>query len=165
MELPREANYMARDSAFANRWLRRLIQSLNAFPIRRNMADLTAVKEAIRRLRAGQVLVLFPEGTRTHDGRIGPMLPGLFAVAKKATVPIVPTLIDGMFQAWPRSRRLPGTGNVVIEYGPPIAPDQYAALRPEALMAQIRGRLIAMQQCWHHRLPERRLPWYQPTEY
>ena len=159
MALPRESCYMARDSLFRRRLFRRLIESLNAFPVRRNVADVGAVKESLRRLRRGMSLVVFPEGTRTPDGRIGPMLPGLGAIARKARVPIVPTLIDGAFQAWPRGARFPRPGNVVIEYGPAILPDAYAGLDAGQLMDLIRSRLIAMQQRWHGRLPERRLEW------
>lgn len=154
---PREGNYMARDSLFHNALFRLLIESLNAFPVRRNTADLGAIKESLRRLKQGRILVLFPEGTRTSDGRIGPMLPGLGAIAKKAEVPIVPTLIDGVYQAWPRDRKLPGPGNVIIEYGQPILPPEYAGLTADQLMDLVRGRLIAMQERWHSRVPSRRL--------
>lgn len=163
MALPREGNYMARDSLFRNRFFRLLIESLNAFPVRRNTADLGAVKEAMRRLKQGRVVVLYPEGTRTEDGRIGPMLPGLGAIAKKAGTPIVPTLIDGVFQAWPRDRKWPGVGDVIIEYGRPILPHEYAHLTADELMEQVRERLMAMQRAWHGRVPRRRLKWYQST--
>jgi 1-acyl-sn-glycerol-3-phosphate acyltransferase len=160
MALRREGNYMARDSLFGNRLFRRLIESLNAFPVRRNAADLSAIKESLRRLKQGRVVVLFPEGTRTPDGRIGPMLPGLSAIAKKAGVPVVPTLIDGVFQAWPRDRKLPGPGNVIVEYGRPILPSEYEDLSQGQLTELLRERLLAMQRRWHGRVPERRLEWY-----
>lgn len=156
----RESCYMARDSLFQGRLFRRLIESLNAFPVRRQSADVGAIKEAIRRLRSGMSLVVFPEGTRTPDGRIYPMLPGLAAIAKKAGVPIVPTLIDGAFQAWPRDRLLPRPGDVIVEYGRPIGPEQYANLSAEELTELIRDRLIDMQRRLHGRLPQRRLEWY-----
>ena len=160
MALQREGNYMARDTLFGHRLFRWLIEYLNAFPIRRQSADIGAIKESLRRLKRGCVLVLFPEGTRTPDGRIGPMLPGLGAIAKKAGAPIVPTLIDGMYQTWPKGKLLPALGDVIVEYGQPIEPADYAHLSPEELMALIRTRLIAMQQQWHSRLPARRLQWF-----
>lgn len=160
MALPREGNYMARDSLFENRWFGRLIESLNAFPVRRNAADVGAIKETLRRLKQGRVVLLFPEGTRSEDGRIGPMLPGLGAVARKAGVPIVPTLIDGVYQAWPRNRTLPGTGNAIVEYGRPILPDEYRDLNADQLLEMIRRRLTEMQRRWHGRVPWRRLEWY-----
>jgi len=164
MALPREACYMARDSLFRRRLFKRLIESLNAFPIRRSAADLTAVKGALRRLKQGMALVMFPEGTRTLDGRVGPMLPGLGTIARKAAVPIVPTLIDGAFQAWPRGRALPRPASVIVEYGPPIRPAEFADLTAEELVALLRNRLEIMQHRWHTRLPHRRLEWYLPDE-
>ncbi|HRY68513.1 MAG TPA: lysophospholipid acyltransferase family protein [Phycisphaerae bacterium] len=162
MALYREGNYMARDTLFADPRFKRLIEFLNAFPVKRNAADIGAIKESLRRLKQGRVLVLFPEGTRSDDGRIGELFPGVGAIAKKARVPIVPTLIDGMTQIWPRDKALPRPGNVVIEYGWPIMPEAYAELSPEGLMALIRERLVAMQHCWHSRVPARRLEWYEP---
>ena len=160
MDIPREGNYMARDSLFKNPLFGRMIAYLNAFPVRRNTADLAAIKESLRRLKQGKALLLFPEGTRTVDGRIQPMLPGLGAIAKKARVPIVPTLIDGVFQAWPRHRPFPGVGNVIVEYDRPISPAQFQSLTADELMNMIHGRLVAMQRRWHDRFPQRRLSWY-----
>jgi 1-acyl-sn-glycerol-3-phosphate acyltransferase len=157
MALPREASYMARDSLFSNRWFARFIESLNAYPVRRGEADLAAIKETLRRLRDGKVVVIFPEGTRTEDGRIGPMLPGLAAIAKKAQVVLVPTLIDGVYQAWPKGQPFPSPSDVIVEYGEPIRPEQYARWSAEQLMDELRRRLIAMQERWHSRVPGRRL--------
>jgi 1-acyl-sn-glycerol-3-phosphate acyltransferase len=162
MALPREGNYMARDTLFENRWFGGLINFLNAFPIKRGTADLVAIKETMRRLKSGAVVCAFPEGTRSPDGRVGPMLAGLATVAKKCGAPIVPTLIDGMYQAWPRHRLLPGCGDVVVEYGEPIQPSEYGPLSPDELTNLIRGRIIAMQQAWHRRIRTRRLEWFEP---
>ena len=118
--LRRETNYLARRELFANRPFRWLIEHLNAFPVRQKTADIRAIKESLRRLRAGQVLVIFPEGSRSEDGRIAPFLPGAGVIAKRARVPIVPALIDGTFQAWPRHQLLPRTGTVILEFGAPI---------------------------------------------
>lgn len=160
MALYREGNYMARDTLFENRWFRGLIVFLNAFPIRRGSADLLAIKETMRRLKDGRVVAAFPEGTRSPDGQVGPMLAGLATVAKKCKAPIVPTLIDGMVQAWPRHRKLPGFGDVIIEYGKPITAEEYASMTPDELTDEIRRRIIEMQERWHRRVPARRLSWF-----
>lgn len=162
MALPREGNYMARDTLFQDRWFGRLIRFLNAYPIRRGTADMMAIKETMRRLKEGRVVAAFPEGTRSPDGRVGEMLAGLATVAKKCNAPIVPTLIDGMYQAWPRHQILPGFGDVVVEYGKPITPAEYARMSPDELTEEIRRRIIRMQQALHRRVPGRRLEWYDP---
>ena len=145
LALPRECDYMARDTLFANRFFRRLILSLNAFPIRRGEADVAAIKETIRRLRAGRLVTMFPEGTRTEDGRIGPLLPGVGSIAKKAKVPIVPVLIEGAYDAWPRHRKFPGGGTVGVAYGEPIYPEEHPQWDAQALMDEVRHRLLDMQ--------------------
>jgi 1-acyl-sn-glycerol-3-phosphate acyltransferase len=155
--LHRESSYMARDTLFIKPMFRKLITFLNAFPIRRDTADTAAIKEALRRLKSGACLVVFPEGTRTPDGRLQKMRPGITAIAKKAKVPLVPTFIDGMYQAWPRSRKYPGPGDVVIEYGKPITPEEYANLSPDEMTTLLEQRLAAMQANWHRRVASRRL--------
>ncbi len=161
IHITREVHFMARDTLFANPLFGRLITSVNAFPVRRGSADLGAIKESLRLLKQGHLVLMFPEGTRTTDGRVQPLLPGMFAIAKKARVPIVPVLIEGVFKAWPRHQILPAPGNVMVEYGAPIAPDEFADLPPEQLTETVRRRLVSMQQKWHRRVPERRLQWWK----
>lgn len=158
--LSREVSFMARDSLFENPVFGRLIASLNAYPVRRGEADLSAIKETLRRLRDGAVVVIFPEGTRSLDGRIGTMMPGLAAIARKAWVPLVPTLIDGMVQAWPKGQALPWPSEVVVEYGEALLPGEYAGWSADRITDELRERLLAMQRRWHGRVPGRRLKWW-----
>ncbi len=120
--LPREMHFMARRSLFRNPAFRFLITACNAFPIERDAADLKGVKEAISRLKGGNLLLVFPEGTRTRDGGVGRMKGGVGVLAGRAGVPIVPVLIDGAHETWPKGRALPGMGRVRIVFGPPLRP-------------------------------------------
>lgn len=159
LALPRECDFMARDTLFQHPWFRRLIVSLNAFPIRRGEADVAAIKESLRRLRNGRIIAAFPEGTRTEDGRIGPLLPGIGAIAKKAGVPIIPVLIEGAYEAWPRHQKLPGRAQITVVYGEPIPPYQAATMRPDELVCELRYRLLRMQDA------ERRRRGLRPLQY
>ncbi|MDP6381455.1 MAG: lysophospholipid acyltransferase family protein, partial [Phycisphaerae bacterium] len=103
----RPFNPMARASLFRNWAFSWLIRSLFAFPIKRTTGDLGAIREALRRLRQGKIVLVFPEGTRTSDGSIGQIQEGVVAIASRAGVPIVPMVVDGAFEAWPRDRSLP----------------------------------------------------------
>jgi 1-acyl-sn-glycerol-3-phosphate acyltransferase len=141
----RECNFMARDSLFVIPGLKQLILSLNAFPVRRNTADLRAIKETLRRLKMGQMVLVFPEGTRTSDGRIGKLQPGVAAVAKQAKVAVVPMLIEGAFDVWSRHALLPRPAKVVVRYAPPITPEEVAAMTKEALLERIDRTLRRMQ--------------------
>jgi len=146
LALPRECHYMARDTLFANRLFRRLIESLNAFPIKRGAADIGAVKETLRRLKRGALVTAFPEATRTTDGSIGSMQPGVVLLARKAGVPLVPTLILGAYEAWPRHAAFPRPQPVIVAYGRPLWPEEMKELTEEGCMDVIRGRILAMMQ-------------------
>jgi 1-acyl-sn-glycerol-3-phosphate acyltransferase len=156
LPLPRECDFMARDTLFANRAFRGLIVSLNAFPIRRGEADVGAIKETLRRLKGGRLVIAFPEGTRSEGGQVLPMLPGVASIARKARVPIVPVLIEGAFEAWPRHRKFPGRATVTVAYGEPVDPETIQSRPPECVMDQIRRRIIEMQnteRCRRGRMP------------
>ena len=145
LALRRPVNYLARDSLFRRRGFGRLIGSLNAFPVRRGTADVAALKETMRRLKRGAQMVLFAEGTRTTDGRIGPFLPGVAMLAQRAAKWTVPVVIDGAFEAWPRWQALPGAGSIVVRYARPIPQDEARQQQPGDLLERLRQVLIDMQ--------------------
>lgn len=118
--MPRPIHFMARASLFTIPAFRALIVACNAFPIERDSGDVKGVKEALRRLKAGGALVVFPEGTRTRDGLVAPMKPGFRLLAERAAVPIVPVLVEGAYGVWPRTRPLPGIGPVNVIFGRPL---------------------------------------------
>ena len=59
-------------------------------------------------------MLIFPEGTRTHDGEVAPLKPGFIAVARRSRVPLVPVGLDGAYQAWPRTSRLPRPSRLAV---------------------------------------------------
>ena len=144
LALPRQCSYMARDSLFAKPMFRVLIESLNAFPVRRGEADLRAVKETLRRLRDGYAVLLFPEGTRSAGGQMGPIQPGVAMIARRADVPVVPVAIDGAYDVWPRNRalpRLPVTQPVHVKYGQPFSVEQVRSMPAEELVSACQQRI------------------------
>ncbi len=138
---PRPLNYVARSTLFF-RPLGAFIRSVGGFPIQRDGLGAQGVKETLRRLRNGSLVVLFPEGSRSFDGLLGPLKPGISALVSRTRVPIVPTGIAGTFEAFPRGRLWPIPHPVRIHFGPPIMPDEYAGLTPEALSTLIRDRML-----------------------
>ncbi len=141
MPIQREVHFMARDSLFRNRYFAGLITHLNAFPVKRATADVGAIKESLRRLRAGAALVAFPEGTRTRDGRISPLHAGIMAIARRANCPVVPTIVEGAYEIWPRNRKLPTVARLWVEYAEPIDQKQLAAIEPAAAAAWFTARM------------------------
>jgi len=136
---------MARESLFRFAPFAWLIRSLYAFPVRRGSADLRAMREAIRRLRAGQVVLVFPEATRTRDGTIGRLHPGPVALARRAGAAMLPMVIDGAFEAWPRWRRLPRPHPIRVMCGRPVPPEA-AEGDPREVMAALRRRMLDLQR-------------------
>lgn len=164
--LPRECHYMARDSLFRNRLFRGLIQSLNAFPVKRGSADLTAIKETLKRLRGGALITLFPEATRTEDGSVRPMQAGAVLVARKAGVPIIPTLILGAFEVWPRKARFPRPGRILVAYGAPISPAEMESMKDEVCVETVRQRILGLmaRHRSHPHIASRLLPLPESAE-
>lgn len=150
--LQRPGNYMARHTLFRNRVFGAFIKAVNAFPVRRGAADIAAVKEAMRRLKAGGCVVVFAEGTRTRDGHIRRMLPGVVLLAQRTANWTVPVVVDGAFECWPKGKALPRPGKIVVQYGTPIAQADARKMKPADLLARIRQEMIAIQATLRRRL-------------
>lgn len=91
---PRELHFLAKEELFEG-WLGPMIRSVNAIPIRRGVADLSGMSRAIERLKGGEALLMFPEGSRMRDGELHPARPGVGMMAVHGDVPIVPCVISG----------------------------------------------------------------------
>jgi 1-acyl-sn-glycerol-3-phosphate acyltransferase len=135
--LHREVHYMARASLFRNFLFRRLIVSLNAFPIKREGVDVTAMREAIARIREGRLVLVFPEGTRTRDGSLGEVRRGLTLISERAQTTIVPAVIQGAYQAWPRGAKMIRPHRIGVAFGPRISYDQQSRMSSEELSATV----------------------------
>ena len=141
---PRRMSAVARQTLFRFALFRWLIDSLGAFPLDQDGSGLSGVKQWLKHLRQGELMLIYPEGARTFDGQLLPLKPGFAAVARRARVPLVPLAIDGALQAWPRWQLLPGGGVIQVQFGPPIQPDDLDGLSDEQLAAEAARR---MQDC------------------
>ena len=144
----RVLHYMALEPFFRVRGLGALMRWARAFPVQENETDSPAVRRALRLLRQGEPLVIFPEGGRSLDGRLQPFRPGAFRLALAAGAPVVPVTIEGAFEAWPAERRFPRPGRVTVTYHAPLdatalPPDADRKARPELLMDMVRARIEA----------------------
>ncbi|MCP4589984.1 MAG: 1-acyl-sn-glycerol-3-phosphate acyltransferase [bacterium] len=150
--VPRECHFMARDTLFVHPYFGHLIRFFNAFPIKRGTADLTGVKETLRRLKSGGVVLTFPEGTRTQDGRIRPFLSGVITIARKARAPLVPCAVEGAFDAWPRGLRFPRPAPIWVAYGPPLAFEEIGRLGAAEASAEITRRVRTLHNDLRRRI-------------
>ncbi|MHC4712883.1 MAG: lysophospholipid acyltransferase family protein [Planctomycetota bacterium] len=151
--LNRQVHYMARKSLFGHSGLFTwLIRSLNAYPVARGRGDIGAVRETMRRLKAGAAILIFPEATRTYHGEMGLFKPGIFMVAARVGVPVVPTVIEGAFDSWPRTRRFPLPAFVSVAFSEPLLPEDYGGdvnkMRDacQEAVEKLRGRLRLIRE-------------------
>jgi 1-acyl-sn-glycerol-3-phosphate acyltransferase len=115
---PRPLSFMAKAELFHVPLFGGLIRRLNARPVRREGADASALRPALRILQEGGVLLVFPEGTRGPEGTLRSPKPGAGMLAVLSGVMVVPVFIRGSGSAWPRGQRLPRPAKVVVTFGP-----------------------------------------------
>ena len=92
----------------------------NAIPIDQEKPDTSSMKSAIRKLKEGWRVLVFPEGQRTFDGKISEAAPGIGMIAAKAGVPIQPVRIFGAYKALPRGSGKISLSRITVKVGPPI---------------------------------------------
>jgi 1-acyl-sn-glycerol-3-phosphate acyltransferase len=149
----RPLNFVARKTLFKFP-LSWHIDMLDAIPLDQEGIGLSGIKETLKRLRNGEAIVIFPEGSRSFDGEIQPMMPGVCAIARRCRVPIVPVGIAGAFEAWRRGTPFPKPSGVIhIQFGNPLMPDQSAHLNDAQLLAEIDRRI---RHCYEQARTKRR---------
>jgi 1-acyl-sn-glycerol-3-phosphate acyltransferase len=141
VRLSRPLTYMAKVELFKNPAFGWLIRSLHAFPVRRGAGDVGAMKQAIQLLQAGYLLNFFPEGTRTRDGEIGPVQPGIALVVKRAGVPVIPAAIDGAYQSMSRGSAMFRPIPIHLQYGPAI---DFAGMKADIIISTLGDTLKKM---------------------
>ncbi|MFE9097585.1 lysophospholipid acyltransferase family protein [Streptomyces sp. NPDC007264] len=108
-------------------------RSIGQIPVDRSGKDAgqAAIREGLRVLRRGELLGIYPEGTRSHDGRLYKGKVGVAVMALKAQVPVVPCAMIGTFEAQPPGQVIPSPHPVVIRFGKPLDLSRYAGMENE----------------------------------
>jgi 1-acyl-sn-glycerol-3-phosphate acyltransferase len=134
---PRPIHFVAKAELWEVSWLGWILDRLWAFPVRRGAADREMIATASRLLEGGDLLGMFPEGTRRrdHDDDLGPAHGGVAFLALRAGVPVVPVGIAGTELALPAGAKFPRFVPVSIVVGEPILPDRFEGGRKERMEA------------------------------
>ena len=142
----RPVHYMAWDRLFEVPLFGSFIRLLRAFPVDVEGRDARATREAVRLLRAGHALMIFPEGERSTTGDVGPFKVGAFRLALSAGAPVLPVTIAGARQSWPPGRLWPRRGHVTITYHPLVHADAALPRRDAARELAERVRAIVTRE-------------------
>ncbi len=121
---PRPVYFIARDDLFTVKFFGALIKRLNTFPVKREGSSISTFKEAFKRLKKEQALVIFPEGTRSIDGSIEKekARSGVGFIAAKSKCKVVPVYVDGTKEALPKKARFIKPRPVRVYFGDPLDP-------------------------------------------
>jgi 1-acyl-sn-glycerol-3-phosphate acyltransferase len=145
--------YFARADLWRVPIIAQTLRIMHGIPVDRANPGLSSMRGAVERLRQGISVLVFPEGTRTRNGRLGTLRAGPVLFARRADVPLIPVYIYRSERAWPRGAILPriGGARVVVTFGPPLrAPEHIPEREREAW-------LMTRLHVWLHREERRRL--------
>jgi len=151
----RPVHYMAWSALFGVPGLSWLIRRLRAFPVEIDSADPRATREAVRLLQAEEVVMIFPEGGRSPDGRLARFKPGAFRLACSLGVPILPVTIVGGHDSWPPGQVWPRPKRVSIVYHPAVSPPSDGDLRLAARQLATTVRQVVASALPAEQRPER----------
>ncbi|MFE6691781.1 lysophospholipid acyltransferase family protein [Streptomyces sp. NPDC057743] len=136
--VPRRVTFLAKAEYFTGPGLKgrltaAFFRGVGQIPVDRSggRASAAALASGLAVLRKGRLLGIYPEGTRSHDGRLYKGRTGVAALALKAGGPVVPCAVIGTFEAQPTGRRLPRAMRVTVRFGPPLTFTRYAGLVDE----------------------------------
>jgi len=136
--------FMAKEELFKIPVLGWLITRTRAFPVRRGTADRRALRRAMELLDNGEVVMIFPEGQRSPDGKLGEPELGFALIALKTRAPVVPMALIGTDTVLPRHCWYFKFGHVTIRIGKPMTfPDLYDGKPDKAKLKEVGRRVMA----------------------
>ena len=141
----RRLNYLARKTLFRFGPFRWAIEFLDAIPLDRDGLGVAGLKECLRRIKQGEMVLLFPEGTRTVDGSVRALQTGFVVLARRGNVTLLPVGFDGAYDAWPRDASFPRLATVHVCVGEPLTADDIQKLDDQRLVAELERRIRACQ--------------------
>jgi len=149
LPLKRPISYLARDTLFPIPFVGWMLRHTYVMPLNRQGGSSAAIRETLRRMEQGFLVGLFPEGTRSADGQLGPFRPGFAALVRRTDLPIIPVGIAGANRALGRGSWFLRPRRVCVVFGEPLSPSEAAALRErgreEELVETVRQKIARYQ--------------------
>jgi 1-acyl-sn-glycerol-3-phosphate acyltransferase len=139
IKIPRPVYFMAKEELFSVPVFGKVIKMCNAFPVKRGMSDRDALRKGLNILKEGNVLGLFPEGTRSRTGELGKGLAGAGFFASRSNAVVIPCGIIGPYKIFQK---------IKVVYGKPIEMDELrknkasAEQVTELIMSEIQKLII-----------------------
>jgi 1-acyl-sn-glycerol-3-phosphate acyltransferase len=116
----RAVYYLARKNLLEWPVLGPLFPEMNVIPVERGGNDMSALREVVKRIKEGNGVVLFPEGTRSKDGNLQPARAGIGLIISKTLAPVLPMRIFGAYQAFPKHSRSLRLTKITVVIGEPL---------------------------------------------
>jgi len=112
--------YLARKTLLKWPFFGPLFPAMNVIPVERDGNDMSALREVIKKVKDGNAVLLFPEGTRSIDGNLQPARAGIGLVIAKTGAPVLPMRIFGAYEAFPKNARRFQLSQITVVIGEPI---------------------------------------------
>lgn len=124
--MKRQVHFMAKAELYKNPLFKKVMMALGTIPVDRGKVSLETLKESLRVLKNGEILGIFPEGTRVKNGERKKPMEGFVVFALKTKSPILPVHIEGEYKF---------RGKVNIKFGKPIELNEYYGkkVKPEEM--------------------------------
>jgi 1-acyl-sn-glycerol-3-phosphate acyltransferase len=145
--LPRKIRIMARRTLFTNSpALGTFLTTLDIIPVNQEGFAREGLRLTRERLDAGEAVLMFPEGQRSWDGKIGDLRPGVSLLIRQTKAPVLPVGIAGAWDAWPRWRLLPtmsplilppNKATIAVSVGRPLDGERLAKMEREEMLAEL----------------------------
>ena len=125
-QIAKQMRFFARKNLWNNRLIGWWLDQVETIAVERDTGDVGAIKKVLQALKDDRVVVLFPEGTRSPDGKLHKPKAGVGLMACKSGVPVVPCRVYDSFAAFGKGKLIPNFGTpVTIVFGEPMPPSAY----------------------------------------
>ena len=146
MAAGRHLAYLARKTLFKHPLFGWFLRKVDGFPLDQGGMGIEGIKATLKSLKAGGVVVIFPEGTRSKTGELQQLKAGFIALARRAKVPLVPCGLIGAHECLPRGTGVVRFRRIRCVYGEPISVSEIESLSDEQLLAIVHSHISDCMQ-------------------